>query len=49
VKLLLREKNIDKNKCDRYGVNAFWIAAFYGQVEVLYLKVLNHIEYESPS
>ncbi len=25
------------NKCDSYGVNAFWVAAFYGHVDVIYL------------
>ena len=27
---MLKNEDIDINKTDRYGVNAFWIAAFYG-------------------
>ncbi len=23
------------NKTDKYGINAFWIAAFYGNIEVM--------------
>jgi ankyrin repeat protein len=26
---------VNINKTDKYGINAFWIAAFYGNIEVM--------------
>jgi len=26
---------VNINKADKYGINAFWIAAFYGNIEVM--------------
>jgi len=34
MNLLLKNKLIDVNQSDSLGVNAFWMAAFKGQVEV---------------
>ena len=31
---MLHNTSIEINKSDNYGVNAFWIASFYGHVEV---------------
>lgn len=30
INLILQNGQVDVNKRDKYGVNAFWIAAFYG-------------------
>lgn len=27
--------HVNINKCDKHGVNAFWVAAFYDHVEIL--------------
>lgn len=35
LNLMLANKSLDVNKKDRYGVNAFWIAAFYSRIEFL--------------
>ena len=32
---MLQNDNINVNKVDQFGVNAFWIAAFYGHVTVM--------------
>ena len=37
INLLLANKRLDINKRDRYGVNAFWIAAFYEQLSTIRL------------
>jgi hypothetical protein len=37
--LMIANKTIEINKQDRYGVNAFWIAAFYGRIE--FMQILN--------
>ena len=34
VAMIVTNPNTRINKCDTYGVNAFWVAAFYGHVEV---------------
>ena len=34
VNLMLQNSRLDINKTDGYGVNAFWISAFYGHVNV---------------
>lgn len=34
VHMILTNPNTRINKTDAYGVNAFWVAAFYGHVEV---------------
>lgn len=39
VQLMLKNEDIDINKTDRYGVNAFWIAAFYGNTQVMKLLI----------
>ena len=36
---MLKNEDIDINKTDRYGVNAFWIAAFYGNTQVMKLLI----------
>ena len=33
--MMLSNKNVNINKTDKYGINAFWIAAFYGNIEVM--------------
>lgn len=35
VELMLRNKNININRTDKFGINSFWIAAFYGNIEVM--------------
>ena len=30
INLMLQNQRLDINKTDKFGVNAFWIAAFYG-------------------
>ena len=32
---MLQNRNIEVNKTDSFGVNAFWIAAFYGHLNVM--------------
>ena len=32
---MLQNKGLDINMTDNYGINAFWIAAFSGNVEVM--------------
>ena len=32
INFIFQNNNIDVNRTDRYGVNAFWIAAFYGHI-----------------
>jgi ankyrin repeat protein len=32
---MLKNRTIKLNQTDRYGNNAFWMAAFYGNVEVM--------------
>ena len=34
VALILKNKETDINKTDFYGINAFWIASFYGNIDV---------------
>jgi ankyrin repeat protein len=33
--MMLSNKTVNINKTDKYGINAFWIAAFYGNIEVM--------------
>ena len=35
LNLMLANQTLDINKQDRYGVNAFWIAAFYGKIDFM--------------
>jgi len=35
VNEMLANETLDINQTDNYGVNAFWIAAFYNHVEML--------------
>jgi len=42
VNLLVQNPKIDVNRTDKFGVNAFWIAAFYGHVSTM--QVLRHSE-----
>jgi ankyrin repeat protein len=37
VELMVQNKGIQLNRTDNFGVNAFWIAAFYGQVDIMNL------------
>ena len=41
IDLMLRNEKIDINQKDEFGVNAFWIACFYGKVEAI--KTLNYM------
>ena len=34
VQLMLKNPTLDINKTDNFGVNAFWIAAFYANIKV---------------
>lgn len=42
VSIMLQNSKLEVNKTDGYGVNAFWIAAFYGHCNVRkkYLKLI---------
>ena len=33
--MMLQNKTVNINKTDKYGINAFWIASFYGNIEVM--------------
>jgi hypothetical protein len=35
VELILKNKTILAQKTDVFGVNAFWIACFYGNISVM--------------
>jgi len=35
LNLVLSNPGLDVNKVDNYGVNAFWVAAYHNNVEVL--------------
>ena len=37
IYLMLENSRLDLNKRDKFGVNAFWIAAFYGQISSIKL------------
>jgi len=37
---MLRNKTININRCDSYGINSFWIAAFYGHTEAMQLLIV---------
>ena len=39
VELMLKNKTININRTDSYGINAFWIAAFYGHPEIMRLLI----------
>lgn len=47
IKTLLANNKIDVNKCDKYGVNAFWIATFFGHVDVSVLYYKTYVDYET--
>ena len=43
LKLMLEKKGLEINACDSFGVNAFWIAAFYEVVKrFFFFKHLVH-------
>ena len=44
ISLLLQNRRLDVNKRDKFGVNAFWIAAFYGHVNTLELLAKTEID-----
>ena len=44
INLLLQNRRLDINKRDKFGVNAFWIAAFYGHVKTLELLAKTEID-----
>lgn len=33
--MILENPTADINKTDKYGVNAFWMASFYGHIEIM--------------
>jgi len=35
INLMVQNPRLDVNKQDKHGINAFWIAAFYGQTSTL--------------
>ena len=37
LRLMLEKKGLEINACDSFGVNAFWIAAFYGHTECMWV------------
>jgi len=39
LNLMLANRTLDINKQDRYGVNAFWLAAFYGKIDFMQILV----------
>ena len=34
VQLMLKNKTLEIDKTDQFGVNAFWISSFYGKMDV---------------
>jgi ankyrin repeat protein len=44
LNLMLNNQTLDINKQDKYGVNAFWIAAFYGKIEFMKKLKENHAD-----
>ena len=47
VGMLLTNSKIDINLLDTYGVNAFWIASFFGHAQVMTLLVSHGIDIAS--
>ena len=35
INLMLQNQRLDVNKRDKFGVNAFWLASFYGHVSTI--------------
>ena len=35
VAMIVNNPRTSLNKCDQHGVNAFWISAFYGHIEIM--------------
>ena len=33
--MILKNRTVDVNKWDKFGINSFWISAFYGNIEVM--------------
>ena len=44
LNLMLNNQTLDINKQDKYGVNAFWISAFYGKIEFMKKLKENHAD-----
>ena len=40
LEVMLRNGNVNVNQTEKYGINAFWIAAFYGQKDAV--RMLNN-------
>lgn len=38
--MLLYYPTVDVNKTDCYGVNSFWIASFYGHIDVIFYLII---------
>ena len=47
VELIANNPMTEINKADCYGVNAFWIAAFYGHVDVIAIEINLSFKYRS--
>ena len=41
INLISQNEKVEMHKADKYGVNAFWIASFYGHIETMRVLV-NH-------
>lgn len=35
VNIMLNNKTVEVNRIDSFGVNAFWISAFYGHLSIM--------------
>jgi len=43
VSLILKNKTLEIDKTDQFGVNAFWIASFYGKIDVRQYHIIKEI------
>ena len=44
INLIFQNNKVDVNKTDKYGVNAFWIASFYGHIETMRVLVQHKVD-----
>ena len=47
VELIMSNSKVDLDLVDTYGVNAFWIAAFFGHADVMRILIQNKISITS--
>ena len=47
ISLMTKNKEMDLNKTDKQGINAFWIAAFYSHIDTMRLLHRSYIDIKS--